>query len=752
MSMLWLCSIAVFWSAWIIANTHPTHGAPASPFGWQETQPDGSPTGRLFLRGHPSDTVYTVDRHEHPVVVDDDGWYVYGSLSRHTNETNATDRGSQQRQLWHPTSHKVSPNSKPPGHLQQQVVTARTFPDTHRYHPTRDEDSSCLGQRHSLWCPQDSPLSSSLARSKQSAPRTIGTTRAIVVLVRFSDHVDREMPSRQDLDYFFNGHGTHEELAPTGTLQEFFKLQSYGQYTVVGDLQDWIVAPYTEDYYSYGKFGMTSYFAKCAYGALDKMDAKGVDWSQYDQDRDGVLDSVVIFHSGYVAEGGGTDCINGKTHGDHRIWSHATSVVDNRDAWYSSDRSVRMGMYSTTSAVRGTCGSEIQRIGIVGHEMLHMIGLPDLLGLSGTGVGIWDVMGQCWGADGSLLYPATMSPWCRHYVGWLEPTRINESGKYELETSQLYPQAYQIDVGFPQGEYLLIENRQKLFHDAVLPGEGGLLIWHIDESNATDWMAAPGWPMQEGWPGNGYHYQVALLSPDGKYHAEKGKNFGDKWDFWTNRSSLEPGPGTSLADIENEELTYPNTDSYQNGIIQRTGIRIYDISELGEIMTFRVDVPGSPIDSEGSTPFPVEPTVQPSRPPTELPTKQPTLSPLVTDDPSTSPTSWSTSFTIATSSPVAITELPTTPPLEVATERPTESFLSRPQPSSSPSLDSDSDYSNTITTTSPVYFQTTAMANDGQDSLEDTETNVAATTTSGCSFRMLLQPLVLMIINILIAS
>jgi M6 family metalloprotease-like protein len=184
-------------------------------------------------------------------------------------------------------------------------------------------------------------------------------------------------------------------------------------------VQDWIVAPYTEDYYSFDNFAMTAFFAKCAYGALDRMDAEGTDWSIYDQDGDGVLDAVVILHSGYVAEGGGTDCINNKTHGDHRIWSHATSVQDNSDAWHSADRSVRIGVYSTSSAVRGTCGSDIQRIGIVGHEMLHMLGLPDLLGRPGTGVGIWDVMGQCWGADGTLLYPSTIGPWCRQYVGWL---------------------------------------------------------------------------------------------------------------------------------------------------------------------------------------------------------------------------------------------------------------------------------------------------------------------------------------------
>jgi M6 family metalloprotease-like protein len=84
-------------------------------------------------------------------------------------------------------------------------------------------------------------------------------------------------------------------------------------------------------------------------------------------------------------------------HGNHRIWSHATCVLDHHNSWYSSDGSMQIGLYSTMLAVQGTRGSDIQRIGIIGHEMLHMLGLPDLLGKLRTGVGTWDVMGHCWG-------------------------------------------------------------------------------------------------------------------------------------------------------------------------------------------------------------------------------------------------------------------------------------------------------------------------------------------------------------------
>ena len=168
----------------------------------------------------------------------------------------------------------------------------------------------------------------------------------------------------------------------------------------------------------------------------------------------------------------GTDCNNNKPHGPHQIWSHAPTASINQYTWYSSDSSVRIGWYSTTSAIFGTCGSELQRIGAIGHEMLHMLGLPDMLGNPGMGVGIYDIMGMMWGPDGLLYYPGLLAAWSRVQVVWVEATKINSSGQYMIGTAQLHGDVYQIDLA--DGEYLLIENCQKLFLDEKIPGDGGI--------------------------------------------------------------------------------------------------------------------------------------------------------------------------------------------------------------------------------------------------------------------------------------
>ena len=77
---------------------------------------------------------------------------------------------------------------------------------------------------------------------------------------------------------------------------------------------------------------------------------------------------------------------------------------------------------------------------------------------------------------------------------------------------------------------MLVENRQALGFDAVIPAEG-LAIWHVDETKGLlSWNSVnteEGSPFHFGWPANGAHYRVALLQADGLFDLELGWNRGD---------------------------------------------------------------------------------------------------------------------------------------------------------------------------------------------------------------------------------
>ena len=217
-----------------------------------------------------------------------------------------------------------------------------------------------------------------------------------------------------------------------------------------------------------------------------------------------------------------------------------------------------------------------------------------------TGIGSWGLMANSWGFDGSQLYPPIMSAWSKYVLGWTNPTEVSTSGTYSLGQACDNNEMIIIRDGYPSGEYLLIENRQPCGFESRMT-QGGLAIFHIDD-NANN---IRGYPGQSGWPGNGNHYEVALLQADATYGLERGFNRGDSGDMFHAGGVNSIGPdGTSTG------AAYPNTKAYQGGSIVDTEVTISNIGAAGARMTFDIT-----IGSDAVTPT-TSPTSSPNRSPT----------------------------------------------------------------------------------------------------------------------------------------
>lgn len=104
----------------------------------------------------------------------------------------------------------------------------------------------------------------------------------------------------------------------------------------------------TEAFYSQGKRGIVREAQKMAWPSLSNLDSRPAwDWSKFDQDGNGELDSVVIIHSGYGAETVTTDCF-GADYND-RIWAHAFSSSA-QETWTSRDGKYKLNGYTIASA------------------------------------------------------------------------------------------------------------------------------------------------------------------------------------------------------------------------------------------------------------------------------------------------------------------------------------------------------------------------------------------------------------------
>lgn len=129
-------------------------------------------------------------------------------------------------------------------------------------------------------------------------------------MVRFSDHVDRTLVPKSDVETFWQT-----------KVPQWLDLNSQGRYAIDATVIDWVTTDNTEAYYSFGKRGIVKEAQQMAWPILDDLNNRADwEWSKYDLDGNGDIDSLVIIHSGYGAETTTTDCFGAEF--NNRIWAH----------------------------------------------------------------------------------------------------------------------------------------------------------------------------------------------------------------------------------------------------------------------------------------------------------------------------------------------------------------------------------------------------------------------------------------------
>eukprot|EP00568_Trieres_chinensis_P003177 CAMPEP_0183293584 /NCGR_PEP_ID=MMETSP0160_2-20130417/2215_1 /TAXON_ID=2839 ORGANISM="Odontella Sinensis, Strain Grunow 1884" /NCGR_SAMPLE_ID=MMETSP0160_2 /ASSEMBLY_ACC=CAM_ASM_000250 /LENGTH=341 /DNA_ID=CAMNT_0025454725 /DNA_START=17 /DNA_END=1042 /DNA_ORIENTATION=+ len=268
---------------------------------------------------------------------------------------------------------------------------------------------------------------------------------------------------------------------------------------------------------------------------------------------------------------------------------------------------MEVNMYHISPGLWGTCEANIGRIGVICHETGHFLGLPDLYdGTGGSGVGTHCLMGNSWGWDGSQHCPPAMSAWAKNHMGWLDIQALSRSGNYHLAASHFSNVVYTVSNPSNQYEYFLIENKQRSYKfDNCLPEEG-LVIWHIDEETGYN---EEGFPGQPGWPENGDHYRVALVSADGLYNLEKGSDLGMPSNFFYGGVN-EFGSAGGINEFgsagvgRSGQVTskFPNTDWYSRGKVIKSGFSIQNISPPMHQMSFTFVQEGGGIVGKDTNP------------------------------------------------------------------------------------------------------------------------------------------------------
>ena len=309
--------------------------------------------------------------------------------------------------------------------------------------------------------------------------------RGLVILVNFKDTKFNASNTQSDMDDLMNSISyTYNDA--TGSVRQYFSDQSDGQYKPDFDVIGPVTLSNNVAHYGGNDAGGDDLLpGDMVVEACSIANAlHNVDFTQYDNDRDGYVDFVYVIYAGKGEADGGTE---------NTIWPHSWDVYSaeyfgncsyNESKRMFDDRYIYQ--YACSAELDGPTGKRAG-IGTIAHEFSHVIGLPDLYDIDyGQNYedemtpGVWHLMDHgSYNNDGRT--PPSYTIYDKYFLGWATPTNpSNTAQKLTLAANE----GYQITSGntllaaTSTSTAYYIENRQQSGWDAHLPGHG-LLIWKV---------------------------------------------------------------------------------------------------------------------------------------------------------------------------------------------------------------------------------------------------------------------------------
>jgi M6 family metalloprotease-like protein len=384
-----------------------------------------------------------------------------------------------------------------------------------------------------------------LPKPTQTNISTIGTQPVLVLPMQFPD-VKNTFISETLVEKFSSE--THR------SLRNYYKTASFGKHIIDfgpnGIINKWMMMPhkYFEHYFKGNwNFGNLGFLMKDAYDVARK---EGIDFSYYDQDNNGYPDITIFVWAG------NSWTVGGSMPGDFMSRSDYGTFI-------SIGEDVRTGGLNPIT---------------VYHEYFHAIGLPDLYDYADYyyNVGGWDLMGEgVW--DGYCGLTAFQ----RWHAGWIEAETITKPGEYTIDDLNGTGQhkMYKVPIPGSETEWICIENRQRHGGDGFFHGcpTDGLVMYRVDDKR----------PYGHGFNTFDPVPELGISGIPGFRCIDGGGS----------RKLKSPEYGANLGRTEISDITTPNTLPLEWVPETFPKLRIYDISKIGPVMTFKVEytTPQTPI-------------------------------------------------------------------------------------------------------------------------------------------------------------
>lgn len=406
--------------------------------------------------------------------------------------------------------------------------------------------------------------------SAEKVPAT-GTIKMLLILVEFSDYYFK---SAQDDFYKLMNQIDYTEGGRYGSVRDYYKENSFNRLDLVTDVVGVYRLKNKRSYYGGNDADSNDSNPRAMASEAVSAANADVNFKDYDNDGDGVVDGVHIIYAGPGEEaGGGSDC----------IWAHAWTVSATVDG-------VSTMRYSCSPEIRGSGGNSITHIGVICHEIGHVLGTMDFYdtdyAVDGQyeGTGEWDIMGiGSWNGDGAC--PAHFNPYSKIYdFGWAEVTQAGDISSFKL-SAKTKNSFVRINTR-TSGEFFLLEYRAQSGFDTKIPGHGLMIYRATDNLNNKDLNTINTTHKQQFYP----------IAANATYELPT----SDAFSYGNVNSSSTPFPGTLKKD-EFTNFTVPSMKSW-NGLNTQSPVTSIVENVAEEYATFEVACkfsPASVIPTEG---------------------------------------------------------------------------------------------------------------------------------------------------------
>lgn len=517
--------------------TQAAHAIMANPHPVTVTQPDGT---ELTIRLHGDESFhYTTTLDGFLIRQDKDGFYKYYDYSAQTLTKQVANNVELRSAAEIAIVSRMTPAKKLlPLMVQSREIIKKAPRTTTPRHTAHD------------------------GSSMRAAAQTT-ESQYLVILVGFKD-----CPftfTNNDFDKWLNEKGYSVD-GGTGSVKDYYRDNSMEQFvphfTVLGPY----TLPYGQLYYAGNseETGEDSNPRAMIYDACNiaKSENPDIDFSIFDNDKDGYMDNVNIIYAGYS---------EASTGNPDDMWPHSWTL----DEFAITVDGIVIDAYGCSAEFVGASGEKMDGIGTFTHEFGHVLGLKDMYDTDEytDGYGL-DPGDYSLFASGSYNNESRTPPYLmafeRMQMGWCSPIELNEAADIALspigENVAYYIDAQPMRASGTGHEWFVLENRQKEGWDAYLPAHG-MLIYHYDY---TDEMVEKYWSVNG--PNNNSKHRCMYIKPADGIDDTNTRN-GDTY------------PGRS----GNTEFTDNSTPNALNWAGEMTNTPITNIREENGIIYFQVN-------------------------------------------------------------------------------------------------------------------------------------------------------------------